>query len=115
MGMQVEFNAELALRNISEFNAGRRKIDECIPEKLEKGKTYDFLKEGQRNYWLLGEVPLIETKGNMQLSRPLASVKIIEAMHFLSEGKPFTKGKYLVMEAFDPKDARAHFDGFFRI
>lgn len=38
MGIQVEFNPDLALRNISEFKKGNRKEDECIPEKLETGK-----------------------------------------------------------------------------
>lgn len=115
MGIQVEFNPDLALRNISEFNAGRRKKGECIPEKLKAGKTYSFLKSGQRNYWLLGQVPLVETKGNQQLSKSLAAVEILEATHFLLGGKPFTKGKYKVIEVFSPSDTKVHFDGFSKI
>ena len=74
MGIQVEFNPDLALRNISEFKNGNRKEEECIPENLEAGKIYSFLKEGQRNYWFFGENPLVETKGNQELSRPKASI-----------------------------------------
>ena len=48
MGIQVEFNPDLALRNISEFKNGNRKKEECMPENIEAGKTYPFLKEGQR-------------------------------------------------------------------
>jgi len=62
MGIQIEFNPDLALRNISEYKKGKRKREECIPEKLQKGKIYNFLKESQRNYWLEGELPLLETK-----------------------------------------------------
>ena len=102
MGIQVEFNPDLALRNIEEFNKGNRKKEECIPEDLKAGKTYGFLKKGLRNYWLLGEIPLVETKGNQQLSRPLASVIIIEATHFLLEGEQYTKGRYKVVDVFNP-------------
>jgi len=80
MGIQVEFNPDLALRNIEEFKAGKRKSEECIPEPLEKGKIYDFLKKGQRLYyfndsefWGNGQIPLMETSGGEKLSRPLAS------------------------------------------
>lgn len=115
MGIQVEFNPDLALRNISEHKNGKRKIEECIPEKLEAGKTYPFLKQGQRNYWLLGQVPLVETRGNQRLSRPLAAVEILEATHFLLGGVPYTKGKYRVVGVFNPNDSKVHFDGFNRL
>lgn len=108
MGIQVEFNPDLALRKIDEHKAGRRKIEECIPESLEEGKVYDFLKKGQRNYWLDGEIPLVETKGNQDLSRPLASVIILEATHFLNQNEAYTKGKYKVIEVF--KDDKIHFE-----
>jgi hypothetical protein len=100
MGIQVEFNPDLALRNISEFKAGNRKSEECIPENLEAGKVYEFLKSGQRNYWFGGELPLLETKGSAELSRPKASIVILEATHFDRDGKIWTKGKYRVMEVF---------------
>lgn len=101
MGIVVEFNPDLALRNIKEFKSGKRKKEECIPEKLEVGKTYPFLKKDQRNYWLFGEIPLIETKGNQILSRPIASIRIIEAIHFLEKDEVFTKGKYKVIKLLD--------------
>lgn len=115
MGIEVEFNPDLTLRNISEFKNGSRKKEECIPEKLEVGRIYEFLKKGQRNYWLKGEIPLLETKGNQQLSRPIASIVILEVTHFLLNGEPYTKGKYKVIDVFDPNDSRIHFNGFSKV
>ncbi len=113
MGIKVEFNPDLALRNYSEYEKGRRKKEECIPEEMEVGKVYDYLKSGQRNYWLFGEIPLVETKGNEVLSRPKASVKILEITHFIENKKVYTKGKYKVVEIF--KDDNIHFEGFDRV
>ena len=45
MGIVVEFNPDLALRNISEFRKGKRKRDECIPANLQTGRVYNFLKK----------------------------------------------------------------------
>ena len=115
MGIQTEFNPDLALRNIAEFHAKRRDLEECIPEILEIGKTYSFIKEGQRNYWMLGEMPLLQTEGNQQLSKPLASIRIIEATHFVLDGTVYTKGTYRVVDVFDSKDQRPHFNGLMRI
>lgn len=112
MGILVEFNPDLALRNASEHRAGRRKIEECIPEPLVAGKTYEFLKRGQRNYWLQREVPLLETRGNEDLSRPKASIVIIEAAHFLENGDIWTRGQFRVVEVFS--DDAIHFEGFER-
>ena len=113
MGIRVEFNPDLALRNISEYKNGKRKIEECIPENLQSGETYPFLKADQRNYWLEGEIPLLETKGNGVLSSPLAAVKILEATHIIENGKLYKKGKYQVTEVFT--DSAAHFNGFSKI
>jgi hypothetical protein len=108
MGIQVEFNPDLALRNMSKYKAGKRKIAECIPKPLQKGQVYNFLKKGQRNYWFDGEIPLVETKGNQNLSRPLASIIILEVTHFKNKKEIFTKGKYKVIEVF--KDDKIHFE-----
>jgi hypothetical protein len=110
MGIKIEFNPDLALRNFSEFEKGNRKIEECIPKNLEIGKIYDFLKKEQRNYWLEGEIPLLETKGEGILSDPLASIIILEATHFIENEEIFTKGKYKVVEIF--KGEEIHFNGF---
>jgi len=110
MGIQIEFNPDLALRHRSEFLAGRQREEECLPELLEEGCVYQFLKIGQRNYWLCGEIPLLETKGEQVLSRPLASIVILEAMHVLQNGEMVTRGKYKVVEVF--RDEEVHFDGF---
>jgi len=113
MGIQIEFNPDIALRNISEFKNGNRKIEECVPENLEAGKIYPFLKKDQRNYWFDGEVPLMETKGNAQLSKPIASIRILEATHFLENEEVYTKGKYKVIEVFN--DDKIHFNSYAKI
>lgn len=110
MGIKVEFNPDLALRNISEFKNGSRKIEECIPENLEAGKTYPFLKRDQRNYWFFGQIPLVETQGNQVLSRPKAGIIILEATHFVENNVIYTKGVYKVVEVFN--DEEVHFEGF---
>jgi len=119
MGIRVEFNPDLALRDISEFKAGKRKIEECVPESLEKGKIYDFLKRGQRLYylsdsefWGRGQIPLMKTSGDEKLSRPLASVKILEVTHFLENEEIYTRGKYEAIEVFDENDPKIHFEAY---
>lgn len=113
MGIKVEFNPDLALRDISEHKRSNRKIEECIPENMGAGKIYDFLKKDQRNYWMHGEIPLIETKGGEKLSRPRASIQILEATHFLDNGEMRTKGKYKVIEVFN--DDEIKFEGLWRV
>jgi hypothetical protein len=102
MGIQVEFNPDLALRDISEFKSGNRKSDECIPTNLKVGEIYNFLKEGQRFYWLEGELPLLKTKGMGDLSKPIASVIILEATHIREDKKTYTRGKYKVIKLIPP-------------
>jgi hypothetical protein len=101
------------LRNISEFKEGKRKLEECISEKLVKGKTYDFLKRGQRNYWLLGELPLLETRGNQVPSRPKAAVVIVECTHFVENQEVWTRGKFKVIEVFT--GPRVRFESYARV
>lgn len=109
MGIKVEFNPDLALRDIGEFKKGKRKIEECIPEKLRVGKVYNFLKKEQRIYWFEGDVSLIETttKGG-SFSQPVANVQLLEVTHFLQDGEVWTKGKYKVIEIFN--DDKIHFE-----
>ena len=120
MGIQVEFNPDLALRDYSEFEKGNRKEEECIPKNIEQGKVYFFLKKGQRLFWLnddafwsKGEMPLCKTQGDQKLSRPVASIKMIEVTHFLENKEVYTKGKYKVVEVFN--DDKIHFDGMKRV
>ena len=112
MGIQVEFNPDLALRDIKHFESGNREKEECIPDPLEVGKTYSFLKKDQRLYWLHGEIPLLRTEGDEKLSRPIASIVIKWAQHFLNHGEVFTKGEYEVIEVFE--DDNIHFEGYAR-
>lgn len=113
MGIKVEFNPDIALRDISEYKNGNRKEEECIPENLETGKIYPFLKKDQRLYWFHGEVPLVETKGNQNLSRPKASVVILKATHFVKDDTVYTEGEYKVIEVFN--DDKIYFEGFNKI
>ncbi len=114
MGIAVEFNPDLALRDYKFFKSGKRKKEECLPLKLDKGKVYNFLKSGQRNYWLEGEVPLLKTEGNQKLSRPFASIRILEVIHFLYHNQPFTKGKYKIIEIFDIDSPIINFESYAR-
>lgn len=113
MGIQVEFNPDLALRNIAEHRHSLRKAEECIPDALEIGKEYEFLKKGQRFYWLHGELPLLETNGNGNLSLPLASIIITEVTHTVVEKEVWTRGKYQVKEIFS--DGEIGFNGFAKV
>lgn len=122
MGIKVEFNPDLALRNIRDYKSGNRKIEECIPENLEKDGVYEFLKSGQRFFWLNddpnwgnGQMPLCETDGDENLSRPIASIKMIEVTHFLENGIIYTKGKYKVIDVFDINNKQIHFEACKRI
>ncbi len=122
MGIQIEFNPDLALRDYTEFLNGNRRKEECIPRELKEGEMYEFLKKGLRVYWLSddefwskGEIPLMKTEGNERVSRPIASIKIIEATHFLINGVHYTKGKYRVIEVFHPNDVEVKFESFKRI
>ena len=112
MGISVEFCPDLALRK---FGTSERKTGECLPEKLEVGKDYEFLKKGQKNYWMVGEIPLRITGGNGVLSKPVASVIISEATHFLVDGEIWTKGSYNVVETYDLNDTTIHFDGLEKV
>lgn len=93
MGIQVEYNPDLALRA---FGTSNREADECLPQELRIGDKHSFLKKGQRNYFLEGDIPLLETKGNQQLSEIKASIIIIEATHLLINNKPYTRGTYKI-------------------
>ncbi|MFA6098501.1 MAG: hypothetical protein WCV50_00305 [Patescibacteria group bacterium] len=80
---------------------------------LEIEKIYHFLKNGQRNYWLDGEIPLLETDGCGRLSAPLASIMILESTHIKISGKISTIGRYRVIEIFS--DTNIHFNGFSKV
>lgn len=114
MWIQVEFNPDLALRDISFYNSWERKIQECIPEKLEIWGIYDFLKSWQRNYYLLFDepVPLLKTQGNQKLSRPIAAIQILYATHFCENGQMYTKWQYKVLDIFNSEDKNIYFEWY---
>jgi hypothetical protein len=110
MGIAVEFNPELALRSQTAYESGARCETECLPVQLQEGQEYRFAKRGQRNFYLQGAVPLRETADNEAVSRPLASITIVEATHVLRDGEPWTIGRYRVDAVFT--DDGPHFEGF---
>jgi len=122
MGITVEFNPDLALRDFSEFKNGKRLKEECLPEELRQGDSFEFLKKGQRLFWITddpewskGEMPLFKTEGNGKFSRPLASIKMIESTHFLKDGEVWTKGRYKIMSVFDPDDPKINFEAYKKV
>lgn len=117
MWIQVEFNPDLALRDISFYKSWERKIEECIPENLKIWEIYDFLKLWQRNYYLFDDepIPLIKTMWNQILSRPYASIRILEATHFYDNWKIYTKWKYKILKIHDINDSKIHFEGFLSV
>ena len=115
MGILAEYNPDLCLRSFESVVSGDRNEEECLPRLLDCGKTYKFLKRGQRHYWFKGEIPLRMTEGDERLSRPIGSVRILEATHFLKDEEVWTKGKYEVVEVYDSSDDKVHFDGLEKI
>ena len=107
MSILAEYGPELCLR---EFNTFERLSEECLPEILEIGKTYPFLKKGQKHYWIKSEIALRKTKGNQQLSRPIASIIILGSTHFLKDKEVWTKGTYKVIETYDINNPTIHFE-----
>ena len=57
-----------------------------------------------------------ETQGNEQLSRPLASIRILNYSHRIYPNKIlYTLGQYRIEEVFNFDDPTIHFEGFQRI
>lgn len=110
MGILTEYNPDLALRA---FGTAGRLESECFPRDLVPGEVHTFWKNGRRNYYLEGEIPLVETKGNQELSDPVASIIILEEIHFIQEKQHYTQGRYKIVEVFN--DGRVHFNGFKKI
>ena len=81
--------------------------------RLDVGASHGFRKEGQRNYWLDGVVPLYETEGNGNFSLPLAAIEIIEVKHRKEEDCIWTTGKYRIIERC--KENRFYFNGMLYI
>jgi hypothetical protein len=113
MGISVEFSPELALRNFEQFKSWNCRKEECIPDKMVVGQEYEFLKKGQRVFWMEGEVALVETKGDGKTSRPKASIIITEVKHVMEDGKLATRGRYKIVEVFS--DDKVHFESCWRV
>ncbi|MCC2630616.1 MAG: hypothetical protein K0S38_425 [Candidatus Paceibacter sp.] len=109
----IEVNPALILREADEARQGLRKAEECIPENIQAGQSYPFLKKGLRIYWFDGEIPLIVKNSEGRLSRPIASIAILEVTHFVDNGNIFTRGLYKVTEIFG--DQEIHFEGLEKV
>ena len=105
----MQFAPDLVLRNMQASHEDNRLPEECIPEQLQEGAQYEFLKEGQRAYWLDGEQPLLEKLADGSLSPPQASIRILEVIHFKKDDKIYTLGKYLVVKVLNENEI--YFDG----
>lgn len=97
MSINMKFAPDLVLRNFSEYKKNQKQKEECIPEDLKENNVYEFLKTGQRAYWLEGEQPLLEKAETGNISTPIASVIIFEVTHFIENKKLYTKGQYKVV------------------
>jgi hypothetical protein len=73
MGLQVEFNSVLALR---EHGSIGYLGTETVPSKPEEGIDYAFLKSDHRVYPVGKLIPLVVTEGNCKFSRLVGFVKI---------------------------------------
>lgn len=113
MGIQTEYNPDLTLRPTEYIQTHNRLPEECIPSNLQPNQTYHFLKKGQRDYYLLGEIPLLITKGNNQLSLPIASIIILESTHFVKNNEVWTKGTYQVKELIEENQIK--YNGFTKL
>ena len=109
MSINMRFAPDLVLRNSSEYEKGKKKKEECIPKKLKENGVYEFLKKGQRAYWLEGEQPLLEKSKSGNVSKPVASIIILEVTHFMEEKIIYTKGKYKVIKII--KKGETYFNG----
>ena len=81
MGIQVEFNPDLALRDISHHREGKRSLEECLPKLLREGATHHFKKKGQRNYYFLEPVPLLKQRKSTTIP-PLAPLLFWKQLTF---------------------------------
>ena len=117
MWILIEFNPDLALRDISLFKSWERKKEECIPEKLNIWDIYDFLKKWQRNYYLLENepIPLIKTEWNWILSRPYVAIRILEATHFNLNWEIWTRWKYKILDVYNIDNPKIHFEWFLSV
>jgi hypothetical protein len=109
----IEVNPALILRDTDEGQKGNRRPEECIPENLQTGQIYPFLKKDQRIFWFDGEIPLIVKGSDGNKSRPIASISILEVTHFVDNGTLWTRGLYKVTEIFG--DEEIHFDGLEKV
>ncbi len=98
MSSHIVYNTDLALYSHEECLNEMHVPDECLPEKLELGKTYPFLKVGHRNYEINGRVTLLMIKPNEVLFTMRAEVEIVESFFVIENSCSYTRGHYTVLQ-----------------
>jgi hypothetical protein len=101
MSLAISYCKLLALRA---HNTPGRRPEECLPQSMSPEKVYPFDKSEQRVFDIQRTIPLHETKGGEQLSRPIALIEIIEPVHYKKDGDIWTRGKYRVKRLISPSE-----------
>ena len=91
-------NQDLGLYSYSEFKSGKHKLSECVPELLEAGHDYPFMKAGHWNYADDASVTLLELAKDDVLFKMRAMVRIEESSFMVEDGQSYTQGMYRVEE-----------------
>lgn len=101
MGVPVEFNAVLALRDAAESINEQRHVDEYLPDHPKVGQEYGFRKCGQRIYQLGVPLSLLTTAGDNKTMQKVGTAVIIEARHIMEEDHVLTIGRYRILKLND--------------
>lgn len=93
---ETVYNTDLAL--IDRNDSSGHRPEERMPEELEVGRIYPFIKKGHRTYEPFSEVTLLEMKRSEVLFSLVARVTILSVEYVVEEGQSYTKGEYRVEE-----------------
>lgn len=107
----VEYNSYLVLYP---YGTQGKSAEECLPEELEVGKIYEFLKKGYQNYEIGKAVPLFDKMHvlNMTPPRPIAAVSILTPTPILNESNEiWTSVFYGVHALLNHQELKNHFNG----
>lgn len=94
----IAYNSDLALYDPKDAKAGHLDEQECLPESLEVGQEYSFLKKGHRNYQPMSELTLLEMRHGDVLFTFKARVVLLSSQFIQKAGVSYTQGRYQVLE-----------------
>ena len=98
MGMRITIDKIVVERNdllaLRAFGTKGCTAEECVPEKMEVGATYNFKKNSPRRIFPDEEIHLVTPSGGGKISSPIAHVKILEYTYHIHDR--YTSGKYKV-------------------